>query len=67
MEQERRGVQRFRVTDHGEASGLPLHRCPQHLLRDSVHEGVKVGIQTHIRALDSIQCHPEAEGVQSEA
>ena len=66
MEQEHAGVQGFRVSDQGEASGLPLHRRSEHLLGDSVHEEVEVGIQTHIRAASRGQCHPEAGGVNSE-
>ena len=66
MEQEHAGVQGFRVSDQGEASGLPLHRRSEHLLGDSVHEEVEVGIQTHIRAASRGQCHPEAGGVHSE-
>ena len=66
MEQEHAGVQAFRVSDQGEASGLTSHRRTEYFLGDSFHEEVEVGIQTHIRAPNRGQCHPEAGGVHSE-
>ena len=59
-------MQGFRVSDQGEASGLPLHRRSEHLLGDSVQKEVEVGIQTHIRAASRGQCPPEAGGIHSE-